>query len=142
MARVHTHYDNLKIARDAPPEVIRAAYKALSQKHHPDRNANSPDAIRVIQIINLAYEVLSDPTKRREHDDWIARTEAESQDAFGRSGAHYANGSTHGNTTQHTRRQKPSNVHHARYQPPFNMQKAMQKAWMMLNHFSRLFKKR
>lgn len=26
MARVHTHYDNLKVARDAPPEVIRVAF--------------------------------------------------------------------------------------------------------------------
>lgn len=75
MARVHTHYDNLKVARNAPPEVIRAAYKSLSQKYHPDRNPNKPDAIRIIKIINSAYEVLSDPQKRREHDEWIAREE-------------------------------------------------------------------
>jgi len=77
MARIHTHYDNLKVARNAPPEIIRAAYKTLSQKYHPDRNPDNPDAIRIIQIINTAYEVLSDPTKRREHDAWIARTEGE-----------------------------------------------------------------
>jgi DnaJ-class molecular chaperone len=76
MARIHTHYDNLKVARDAPPEVIRAAYKSLSQKYHPDRNGGSPSANRIIQIINTSYEVLSDPAKRREHDEWIARTEA------------------------------------------------------------------
>lgn len=75
MARIHTHYDNLKVARDAPPEVIRAAYKTLSQKHHPDRHGNSPEAIRIIQLINTAYEVLSDPVRRKEHDEWIARTE-------------------------------------------------------------------
>lgn len=79
MPRVHTHYDNLKVARNAPPEVIRAAYKTLSQKYHPDRNNNSPDAIRVIQIINSAYAILSDPDKRREHDEWIARAEAQEQ---------------------------------------------------------------
>ena len=70
MAQLHTHYDNLKVARNAPPEVIRAAYKTLSQKYHPDRNPGSPEAIRVIQIINSAYEVLSDPVKRQEHDEW------------------------------------------------------------------------
>lgn len=75
MAQVHTHYDNLKVARDAPQEVIRAAYKTLSQKHHPDRNGNSKEAIRIIQLINSAYEVLSDPVRRQEHDDWIARAE-------------------------------------------------------------------
>jgi hypothetical protein len=38
MAKIHTHYDNLKVSRHAPQEVIRAAYKALSQKYHPDKN--------------------------------------------------------------------------------------------------------
>lgn len=77
MPKVHTHYDNLKVTRNAPPEVIRAAYKSLSQKFHPDRNPNDPGATRTFQIINTAYEVLSDPLKRREHDDWIASTESE-----------------------------------------------------------------
>jgi DnaJ-class molecular chaperone len=76
MERIHTHYDNLKVARNAPPEVIRAAYKSLSQKYHPDRNPGSTDAIRIIQIINAAYEVLSDPVKRSTHDAWIAKEEA------------------------------------------------------------------
>lgn len=79
MARIHTHYDNLKVARNAPPEVIRAAYKTLSQKYHPDRNSNSREAIRITQIINSAYEVLSDPVKRQEHDEWIAREEAQTE---------------------------------------------------------------
>ncbi|MGV3742126.1 MAG: J domain-containing protein [Burkholderiaceae bacterium] len=77
MAKVHTHYDNLKVARNAPPEVIRAAYKTLSQRFHPDRNADNEAATRIFQIISTAYEVLSDPVKRKEHDEWIARTEAE-----------------------------------------------------------------
>jgi len=84
MARVHTHYDNLKVARDAPPEVIRAAYKTLSQKHHPDRNGNSKEAIRIIQLINTAYEVLSDPARRQEHDEWIVRTERGSEEKTSR----------------------------------------------------------
>lgn len=79
MAQVHTHYDNLKVTRNAPPEVIRAAYKTLSQKFHPDRNPNKHDATRAIQIINLAYDVLSDPVKRKEHDKWIAEEEARAE---------------------------------------------------------------
>jgi DnaJ-class molecular chaperone len=75
MPQVHTHYDNLKVTRNAPPEVIRAAYKSLSQKFHPDRNPGR-DATRTFQIIKSAYEVLSDPAKRREHDDWIALAES------------------------------------------------------------------
>jgi hypothetical protein len=73
---VRTHYDNLKVARDAPPEVIRAAYRALSKKYHPDRRAEDVGAARVMQLLNAAYEVLSDPLQRKQHDDWIAQVEA------------------------------------------------------------------
>jgi curved DNA-binding protein CbpA len=75
--KVRTHYDNLKVARDAPPEVIRAAYKSLSQKYHPDRNPRDPKASRTMAIINAAYRVLSDPDLRKKHDEWIRKVEAE-----------------------------------------------------------------
>ena len=75
MPLVHSHYENLRVARNAPPEVIRAAYKALSQRHHPDLNPENADAERVMSILNVAYDVLSDPAKRRIHDDWIRSQE-------------------------------------------------------------------
>ena len=81
MSQIHTHYDNLKVARNAPPEIIRAAYKTLSQKFHPDRNPDKPNATRTFQIISLAYEVLSDPVRRRAHDEWIAAEEAKEAEA-------------------------------------------------------------
>lgn len=138
MAQLHTHYDNLKVARNAPPEVIRAAYKTLSQKYHPDRNPGSPDAMRIIQIINSAYEVLSDPVKRHEHDEWIARTESPGQ------------GSTIGpgwNFVGEPGPRQPSR-HHARRKSVFGIRKfrhgassrtarLMQKARMVLDRFSR-----
>ncbi|WP_175691672.1 J domain-containing protein [Burkholderia anthina] len=62
-----THYDVLRATRDAPPEVIRAAYRALSQKWHPDKN-KSPDAGRMMQAINAAYEILSDSARRAHYD--------------------------------------------------------------------------
>lgn len=71
--KIQTHYDNLKVAQNAPIEVIRAAYKTLSQKHHPDRNPNDADAVRIMCIINASYEILTDSVKRREHDEWIAK---------------------------------------------------------------------
>jgi curved DNA-binding protein CbpA len=74
--KLRTHYDNLKVARDAPIEVIRAAYKSLSQKHHPDRNAGDPNAAHKMAIINAAYDVLSDPERRKAHDEWIRKVEA------------------------------------------------------------------
>jgi curved DNA-binding protein CbpA len=78
LPKVRTHYDNLKVARNAPPEVIRAAYKSLSQKYHPDQNPEDPDAARIMALINEAYRILSDPIKRREHDEWIRRSESDS----------------------------------------------------------------
>lgn len=76
VTEVRSHYENLKVARNAPPEVIRAAYKALAQKYHPDRNFSDPEAGRVMAIVNEAYRVLSDPILRKQHDDWIHRTES------------------------------------------------------------------
>ncbi len=76
MPRIHTHYDNLKVTRNAPPEVIRAAYKTLCQKFHPDRNPGNENAQRTFLLIRTAYETLSDPEKRKVHDDWIAAMES------------------------------------------------------------------
>jgi hypothetical protein len=77
MAKIHTHYDNLKVSRHAPQEVIRAAYKALSQKYHPDKNPGDERAARIMAIVNTAYNILSDPVRRKEHDEWIASEEWE-----------------------------------------------------------------
>ncbi|WP_238373697.1 J domain-containing protein, partial [Kingella kingae] len=69
---IRTHYDNLHLAPDASEAEIRQAYRRLSKQYHPDLNT-APDAHRIMQLINQAYEVLSDPKKRTEHDLWIAQ---------------------------------------------------------------------
>ena len=66
-----SYYEVLMVTRDASPEVIRAAYKALSQKWHPDRNEH-PDAPQIMTLLNQAYEELSDPDRRLAYDAWIA----------------------------------------------------------------------
>ena len=76
MPRFHTYYDNLKIPRTASPEAIRAAYRRLSQKHHPDRNSGDSEAARIMVLINVAYGALSDPARRAQHDRWIAEQES------------------------------------------------------------------
>jgi len=76
MAKFKTHYDNLNVARNAPLNVIKAAYKVLCQNYHPDKYAGGhEEALRIMKIINEAYAVLSDPDKRAEHDRWINRQE-------------------------------------------------------------------
>lgn len=96
-SRIVTHYDNLRVSRSAPQEVIRAAYKALAQHYHPDRFPDQAEAERVMKIINVAYEVLSDPEQRRQHDVWIARQERAGirHDAFQRPDASSYPGNDH-----------------------------------------------
>ncbi|TAK63302.1 DnaJ domain-containing protein [Methylobacter sp.] len=74
MAKFRTHYDSLNVSHDAPASVIKAAYKVLCQKYHPDKYAGGPEeALRIMKVINSAYAVLSDSSKRAEHDQWIDR---------------------------------------------------------------------
>lgn len=74
--KMWTHYDNLKVARNAPPAVIKAAYRALSQQYHPDRNP-APEAQQIMRLINGAYDVLGDPARRAEYDRELAAREKE-----------------------------------------------------------------
>jgi DnaJ-class molecular chaperone len=64
------HYRTLQVARDAEPEVVEKAYKALSMKYHPDRvpERRRADATVRMQKINEAYRVLSDPRLRARYD--------------------------------------------------------------------------
>lgn len=70
-----TYYDVLQVERDASPERVRAAYRRLAQKYHPDKMPGNANASRAMAAINAAYEVLSDAHRRAEHDLWIRRAE-------------------------------------------------------------------
>jgi len=65
------HYAVLQVMPDAHPEVIRAAYRALAAKFHPDAYPG-PDAHERMVRINLAYEILSVAERRRAHDAEMA----------------------------------------------------------------------
>lgn len=62
------YYDLLGIAENAPDEVIKAAYKALSKKYHPDTCNETTDSTEMMKNINIAYETLSNPQKRKQYD--------------------------------------------------------------------------
>jgi len=61
------YYKILQVDSEAEPEVIAAAYKRLALKYHPDTN-KSPNALKRMQEINIAYTILSDPEKRKLYD--------------------------------------------------------------------------
>ena len=77
---IHTHYDTLMVSRNASAEVIRAAFKSLSQKYHPDKNSH-PDADRIMQQFNESYKVLSDPIERSKYDKLLTKYEREANNA-------------------------------------------------------------
>lgn len=63
------HYETLSVDYDATPDGIKAAFRRLAMKWHPDRNQNnSHEAERVFKEVKFAYETLSDPIKRATYD--------------------------------------------------------------------------
>jgi hypothetical protein len=81
-------YEILEVSTNASQEVIRAAYKSLMQRYHPDRNPGDRDAAEHASRVNLAYEVLSDPARRAAHDIELGRRlQANSGDVRDRSRA-------------------------------------------------------
>ncbi|HSB60783.1 MAG TPA: DnaJ domain-containing protein, partial [Vicinamibacteria bacterium] len=61
------YYKVLGVAKDASDKDIKAAYRRLARKHHPDMNQGNPKAEARFKEINEAYEVLSDPDKRKRY---------------------------------------------------------------------------
>ncbi len=62
------YYEILGVSRNADQETIKKAYRRLALEYHPDRNPNNPEAEERFKLIRQAYEILSDPEKRREYD--------------------------------------------------------------------------
>lgn len=65
-------YDILGVSHDAEDIVIRAAYKALAQRYHPDKwVGDKEDSTGRMAELNHAYSLLSDPIRRRKYDERI-----------------------------------------------------------------------
>src|ERR1700733_6777287 len=68
------YYKVLGVERGASEAEIKSAYRKLARKYHPDVNPNNKKAEAQFKDVNEAYQVLSDPEKRRKYDqlgaDW------------------------------------------------------------------------
>ena len=65
------YYESLGVAKTADTAEIKKSYRKLVRKYHPDVS-KEPDAADKMQQINLAYETLTDDTKRAEYDQLLA----------------------------------------------------------------------
>ncbi|CAM3105980.1 molecular chaperone DnaJ [Sporolactobacillus spathodeae] len=63
------YYEILGVSKDASKDEIKKAFRGLARKYHPDVNKD-PDAPEKFKEISKAYEVLSDPQKRAQYDQF------------------------------------------------------------------------
>ena len=76
------YYGILGILPTAEDIVIRAAYKALAQRYHPDRAEDKESATKLLQELNEAYSILSDPHQRRKYDEFRGETPQAADSVF------------------------------------------------------------
>ena len=63
------YYATLGVPKTATEKELKAAYRKLARKHHPDVNPGDPKAETRFKELNEAYEVLGDPAKRKKYDE-------------------------------------------------------------------------
>ena len=75
MAVTVTLYETLEVSQRASQEVIKAAYRVLVNKYHPDRHPGDKVAAEKCAAINKAFDTLSDEEKKKQYDATIEQTQ-------------------------------------------------------------------
>ncbi|UCG47204.1 MAG: molecular chaperone DnaJ [Phycisphaerales bacterium] len=64
------YYEVLGVGKDASADEVKRAYRRMAMKYHPDKNPDDKEAEAKFKECAEAYEVLSDPDKRRQYDQF------------------------------------------------------------------------
>lgn len=109
------YYEILEVSENASKEVIDKAYKVLAKKYHPDlqETKNKKAAEEKIKNLNEAYEVLSNPEKRKNYDDKITRLKEEEERKKQIQHQNYVNNISNVYAKQYTNIQKEAEKHNA-----------------------------
>ena len=91
MATKRDYYEVLGIAKGASDAEIKKAYRKLAKKYHPDANPGNKEAEEKFKEIGEAYEVLSDPQKKAQYDQF-GHAAFEQGGGFGGGGGFYGGG--------------------------------------------------
>jgi DnaJ-class molecular chaperone len=81
------YYGTLGVSRDASPADLKKAFRKLARRHHPDVNKGDSAAEQRFKEVNEAYDVLSDPEKRKLYDQLGANWDAYQRGGGGATGA-------------------------------------------------------
>ena len=76
----YTHYDYLDLAPGASPARIEAAYAAILERFQYGATDAGQDLSGLVRMIHAAYEVLSDPDRRRRYDAQLAHEASEADE--------------------------------------------------------------
>jgi molecular chaperone DnaJ len=70
MSAKRDYYEVLGVGKNASPDEIKKSYRKLALQFHPDRNPDNKEAEEKFKELAEAYEVLTDPEKRQQYDQF------------------------------------------------------------------------
>ncbi len=70
MSSKRDYYDVLGVSRSASADEIKRAYRRLAKEHHPDRNPDNAESEVKFKEVQEAHDVLRDPEKRKQYDQY------------------------------------------------------------------------